>query len=459
MEIFKGEFFYPEFPDNLVSGILTVDESRNISLELFGSLNDFFGGKKTNSTTIHGNLFSGKKATLLSCSNKNFEIRFGVAQLEQFRVKILLIGTHVLSEEEPTFNEITADIDHMAEWINITGSSLSFQNGFKNITFNYQLPENIEFFIKDDLTGTFFFRQIFPIQTRDFKLEEKTYFSISSSETKSLSVMISLIRDFRKLLSFFVGTKTRIKQLVLISPSETVELINPTSDKVHFQEIHLYFNDQDSALNRAGTDDFSVKYTDISNVFPQVISNWYNQNQEDLIPITNILLECLVDKPFFESNQFLTAFQGVEAFHRRFIQNTEALKVEHKAYITSLMNFVDDAELAKKLKTQLYYAYEMSAKQRFAEIIPRLKSIIPYVNDDQIEFWIKEMVDSRNYLTHLDPAGIKKKASDRKLMHYTRLLTASLTLLTMNRIGIADEFLNGIEMKYRQSIDYLVKNT
>jgi hypothetical protein len=459
MKEYKGEFYYPKFPENLVSGVLTVDENRNIGLELLGSLSDFFGSTRSAGTTIYGNLFNGKKATLLSCSNKNFEIRFGVSQLEQFKATLLLIGTHVLSEDEPFFNEITVDIDHLAEWIGITGSRLSFQDGFKNLTFKYNAPENIEFPINGDLVGTFFFRQTFPIQARDFKLEERTFFSISSINAKSLINMISFIRDFRKLLSFFIGTKTKINQLVLTSPNETIELINPTTDKIHFEEIHLFFNDQDDNLNNSVIDDFPIKYADIINVFPEVLSNWYDQKQVDLVPISNILLECLASKSVYDDNQFLSAFQGVEAFHRRFLQDTAALKVTHKAYMKSILNFIDDPDLTAKLTAQLTFAYEMTAKQRFAEIIPKLVLIMPNITEQQIEIWIKEMVNSRNYLTHLDPSGLKKKASSRKLMHYTELLKATLSFLIMFRIGIPPEFMKGIEMKYRHSIEYLIKNT
>jgi len=135
------------------------------------------------------------------------------------------------------------------------------------------------------------------------------------------------------------------------------------------------------------------------------------------------------------------------------------LKVTHKEYMKSILDFIDDPDLTAKLTAQLTFAYEMTTKQRFAEIIPKLILIMPNITEQLIGIWIKEMVNSRNYLTHLDPSGLKKKAGSRKLMHYTELLKATLSFLIMSRIGIPSEFLKGIEMKYRHSIEYLIKNT
>ncbi|HCN84006.1 MAG TPA: hypothetical protein DIT07_10365, partial [Sphingobacteriaceae bacterium] len=229
-------------------------------------------------------------------------------------------------------------------------------------------------------------------------------------------------------------------------------------EQVIYETIEIYYNDNEQYITEPNKRyDFFVKYQDIAGDFNNIVQRWFEDVEESLRPITNILLDSLHYKKSFDETEFLFVFQGVEAFHRRCLQNTTILKEHHKAYLKEKLKSMADKEFKSWLLQRLNYAYEPFARVRLESIFKNYKDIlIPGIEKKQYSLWIKQMVDSRNFLTHFDPDSADKKVDSTTLYHYTSLLKALLAILILKHIGLNDEILALIPKTYSYSLDKLI---
>jgi hypothetical protein len=450
---YKGMFFLPENPEVKLNGTLTIIEDNTGWLELFGAFQSHNFFSRRSLFTMFGVLMNGDKISLLDSYREN-GIHQKAGSIQNYSAGTVIVGTHIYTREDVFFNSISAEIDHLQEWIDIDGGELRFTNDLKTIDFNYKVPASIDFAINNTLSGRIYFKNEFWVHLpfkNDF--QQKTRIEFQSTEEVSAGFLIQKLIGFRKLLSFFVGQKLKILKIVLTSEHEEIELISPSPNvKRQPTQIEVHFNDHENYTPLPDRPIHLVKYEDIANDFELVVKNWFETLETELLPITNILLDGLADHLHFEENDFIKAWQGVEAFHRRVLQDVTTLKALQKERMAKLENLVTDSGLMDWLTGALQFSYEMPAKQRLLSIIKNHADILEINPDDErIDIWVKEMGNTRNYLTHFDPAGKRKKISGKKLYNYTCLLKLLLLILILKRLGVSENLLKNI--KNHQNFD------
>jgi hypothetical protein len=444
---YKGMFFLPENPELKLNGTLTIIEDNTGWLELFGTFPGHGIFAKRTLFTMFGTLMNGDKISLLDSYRQNGTYQIE-GSIQNYSAGTVIIGTHISSREDIFFKGISAEIDHLQEWVDIDGGELSFTTDFKTMDYKYKQPDAIDFAITDTLTGSIYFKNEFWMEL-PFRndSQQMTRIEFQSTEEVSAGFLIQKLIGFRKLLSFFVGQKLRVLKIVLSSEREVIELINPTPNaKKHLKQIEVYFDDNERYAPLPERPIYLVKYDAIANDFEQVVKNWFETLETELLPITNILLDGLADHRHFEESDFIKAWQGVEAFHRLVLQDVTTLKAEQQQRMAKLESFVTEVSLMEWLKAALQFSYEMPAKQRLQSIIKDNADILEInPHDERIPVWVKEMGNTRNYLTHFDPAGKKKKVSGKKLYNYTCLLKLLLLILILKKLGVSEDLLKNIK--------------
>jgi hypothetical protein len=295
--------------------------------------------------------------------------------------------------------------------------------------------------------GSIFFKNEFWVGL-GFKnhAEQKTYLSINHKGKASINDFIIQARKFRKLISFFIGQKVRLKRLICYSSDIVVKIINPSKDYIPSEEpIELFFDDNETYLELPEHLIYYINFADIENDFEPIIKKWYSMLEASLGPVSDLLLQGIAKQNFFEESDFIRAWQGVESFHRIVIQDTDALKSEFSVWFNELKELTKDKSFFGEIKMRLSHAYETSARQRLKQVLDRNLDVLGLKPAKETKlFWIDEILESRNYLTHLDPEGVSKKADMQHLYNYTGLLKALLAVMMFRELGIHEDILKGV---------------
>jgi hypothetical protein len=324
---YKGNFFFPDYPEDLVSGTLTIQSDGTSYLDLLGAfkIDGFLATRKLQ--TIWGVLFSGDKVSLIGSYRGKSVYRSAGSEVS-YQVGTTMIGTHVQDRDQAVFTVISAEIDLLQDWLGIDGGNLSFTSDFKQTTYSYQQPVDIDFKIDNRLSGTIYFRNEF-WQGREYgnEFRQRVRLELESTDLRTANELINAFLSFRHLLSIFVCQQVDIRQIVMTAPNEKRELINPTPGKgLPQKEILVYFKPGQKFTPLLDRLVPFVRYRDIAPDFQQIVYRWYQLLATELRPIIFILLDALTDHSTFEEADFLRAWRGVEAFHWLILQDTTRLK-------------------------------------------------------------------------------------------------------------------------------------
>jgi hypothetical protein len=395
--------------------------------------------------TIWGQAFDGRAISILECSRSQKTTTFGVAETENWKTPFVFLGGLVPDRTTPFFISVSAEVEGLREWIGIDGGELSLKTDGRAFDYHYEDPATIIFSIKDNIIGSIYFRNSF-WGNLSFKSqsEQFTRLQFESTDKHNLDDLIVLVRNFRKLISFFIGQKVRIKQMVFASTEVQVKLINPTrAGEQPLKEIFLFFKDNEEYGTFPQRPIYFINFDDIALGFGMIVGRWFEMLDSPVAPVTSLLLDAITDRKYFEENDFLRAWQGVEAFHRIVIQDTEALKRKFTKWYSQVSSQITDKKLLKKLGGKLTYGYEMPAPNRLMELLKANQAILQLspVTAAEMDIWIKEMASTRNYLTHFEPTMSEKKASPQRMFYYTSLLKALMVVLILRHLGVKEELL------------------
>ncbi len=148
---------------------------------------------------------------------------------------------------------------------------------------------------------------------------------------------------------------------------------------------------------------FLFRYKDIENNFPQIISKWY-QFEEQNFPIINSLIESLMPNKYFDNKTFLTVAQALDGYHKRYINKSEGIGFEKR--LDQIYEKFSDIKTLQSIKTSLPNAAK-----------------------------------SRHYYSHLFKEEKDKILGVQELYQITKDLKKLLTCCVLNEIGLSHELI------------------
>ena len=90
-----------------------------------------------------------------------------------------------------------------------------------------------------------------------------------------------------------------------------------------------------------------------------------------------------------------------------------------------------DVQLCK-VRSRLGHLYETSARNRLKEIWAAYGGYLQLnTTKKMVDGWVNEILDTRNYLTHLDPESVSRKAPPQHIYNYTGLLKSLLVVMLL----------------------------
>ena len=212
--IIKGQWFLSRNIENQVQGTLTFDPQEGIELELYGCFDEYFLTPKFgNQEIILGIASDSKQITLFNCLITQLGgvtmipgLVVGIPSIK-YSIRYLLIGTHANTTADLVFNQVSAEIFNLGEWVGISGFQPEKMNlkKFENreTTVNYKLPKSIEFSINTNTKGRLDFIANHSGLLRYqnvVTIKQRVEFQATSDQDKSIDDLLSYVSTFQNFL-------------------------------------------------------------------------------------------------------------------------------------------------------------------------------------------------------------------------------------------------------------------
>lgn len=195
-------------------------------------------------------------------------------------------------------------------------------------------------------------------------------------------------------------------------------------------------------------------YSNIADRFADLISNWFSR-EENLEPVYDLYFGILHDPDMYVSNQFLSAMQAIETYHRRTHRNTELSTEEHAIRVNSIVDRAPEQH-REGLRSKLDFSNERVLKDRLEELInDNFVTIADLLVKDKTEF-IKDLRNTRNYFTHYNSKGEKKAAKGDELVRLTGRAMLLLQSCLLHELRFSIHEIESM-IKKNKHYDYLKK--
>lgn len=402
-----------------VAGVLTYDSHECIELELFGCFYPDDDISKIlveakNENVIHGVTSEGKKITLFNCSQYGSFYSSSSFPIIKYRCQYLLIGKHIAHSDEKRKCSIVVSIPELSYWCPPKAISakhskdkvtISF-NAFNeegNTIINVAVNEGVNISLCKGVGYKFSSYYLSPL------IEQETYLRITPQIDISLEYIVKLINSFESFLSLATLRKIQCSQVLLYDVT-----LRGSNENVQLLYIQEKIEDNDKKIF-----DFLFDFKDIQTIFPAIITKWYNEN-EDILPVREHLVESIKKKRYFTSVDFLIVIQAIEGFWWRFRDEEYKRKKGISRNNTT------------KLKVILN------------ELISEF-SCIDTIKKINIQNDISAIVDSRNYYSHFVRKSDKPKSKEgNELFKLTRIVRTLLICCVLYNTGFTYVQINEI---------------
>jgi len=432
---FIGNWWLPDEPDFKIPGKLTFTYKDGHKLHLFGNFNE---EKITipNGVILLGETIFGEKITLLQSFIYDFSIPFGDENkgFSKFSSNRGFIRAHFTSKEEAVFNRINFYLTNFEDWLNLEIFHHSTKDN--SLSLEYTFPDVFTYNLATDIKISF----IYEVQRSN-----ASRFSINPSFLHRSKISIELpepiyIDQFGDYIIHFRNLIT----LALMNPTYEYGLIGYKGKGENDENKINILCKQSQIENPENIPPFSMlfSFNQISDSFQNLLSNWY-ENLNDLKPVFDLFFKHYYSSERNYFDQFLNYVQALETFHtRKFDQTVDSAEI-HKNRCKIIIETCPQ-EYKDWLRQIISWSNRKTLQQKLEELISQYPD--PVINmHGNIENFIKEVKQTRNFLTHYDPSIEDKAIKGGQLKGLTISLGFLLEALLCLEMGMDKEFIREIQ--------------
>lgn len=427
-EVYEGVWFLPNKPEKLISGKLNVTPER-IWLSLNGVFDENQSLKSENISyeIILGIQSNGCKFTLEKCTQdeQNTPLNHGYST-QIFVVTQVFVGIHVNNNLELKFPEYKINYTYLKDWLRNVGleKPQKVDNGFF-ITYNPDIYTTVpkleahfqEFSIEIVSELTPYCKDNF--QNSGIHIGETVKIQCHSAMSVK-EVRVKILNSFQNFLNLATGMPNFVTSLSAVNSSS---------------EIKIYAQSPYPSISLPSIFDerivlFNAK--NIENNLKPYLEKWINLENE-IQDICKLFFGVHYDQGTFLTNRFLNNVQALEAYSRfRYGKYKESEDIHKKRVETIVDNAAEEHK--SWLKNVLGYQNFKSLRSRLIELIEKANPIITNLISNPNKF-VMYVVDTRNYLTHVDRSGKEHIISGDHLDSMTRSLIWLLRIHFLMEIG------------------------
>ncbi|XZE55889.1 HEPN domain-containing protein [Planctomycetaceae bacterium SH139] len=424
-----GIWWNPESPDECIRGDIKYDGDR-LRLKLYGA----FAG--TDSIHINRELprilgrCGNEDVTLLNChlgSRQNIQ---SASITTEWRPRFAIIGLHVTSGGGALFDEAQVRFTGLEDWIGDRPFTDSTRHEHSDplVTFKVEHrhaePRDFDVQSLDAQIG------LTANCTQhgsgyEIDLEHRSYVRITPADPKSLDWFIGVQHQFQRMLCFFADSSVQTLSVRLFQQGET-EFDRPNGC-VLWSAIQGKNN---SDRLRRG---MLISYPDIASRFSEVLDIWF-RNGERLRHVYDLFFAATQRETIYLDQDFLQLAQAIEVFSRVARGGKYLPEDEYQQVADQLVDAIPEnteSSLRQSLKSRIRFGNEFSLRKRIAELLRGLDEETTRLLTTSPKDFVARVVDTRNYLVHLDDASRGNPFTEEELFQAMQRLRALLMMLLM----------------------------
>ncbi len=433
---YNGLWWFPDKPDNQVSGVLRLDSGYGANLELIGSFVPGFGKQVDYAPIIHGFTTNATKITLWQCQAiRNFSsVKQGNSFTSStFAPLYLFIGHHFASSEDMVFESLSINYSNLEDWSGINPFEVDYGGLPAKVAVSYERPIEISAEVNNVSISFHHILKTLNQSVSEVSLNQIAILSVRPHTPLHFDILMKdIVYDLRNFLSLAIG-QAIYPQIIAGSVPEVDN------------EVKIFYASgqpaKSSGIQHPRNMLFSL--SDISNNFEQILKTWFEKSKA-LDPVFELYFGILYNSSMYPKVEFLLLAQALEAYHRRIHKGFYLPKKEYTAVAKALKAVMPD-ELKSELKKNLDSRIDMGNEYT---LITRLKLILnevlkPYrAQLDQligdIDVFAGTVKATRNYLTHHDK--VKGAITDSTEIYvYAQKMKVVLQMCFLVELGFSPE--------------------
>ncbi len=444
-----GFFWLPESPENKIPGTLKICDGGNIELEIMGLFEQ--KGETSNETNeierIVGQVEKDGFVTLETCVYRKIGFPAGGIFKSLVHVNRAFCGVAYEKDELIKFNSVSFSIEGLDKWLGKTGISVAYDKDGKLSTITctphrelvYDLISGLKLHICFDYIAT-----TVPLLT-EAKFTQQAYLKLSIAEEQSLDTFIEVLHKLTYLLCFATDATVAIFDVSAQSNSLVRKMQNgktrPVIIKLYYSSLPFSQDPPEIELYR-----MLFSFNNIENDAENILRNWLNA-YSIIRPSLNLYFSAVTGSHKYLDGRFLALAQAMETYHRR--TSCETLMDEAQFRQTCARLLWDCPKHHRTwLRGRLMHGNEINLGKRVKKIIEPFSTKIG--NRRARSKLIRNIVDTRNYLTHYTEALEKKSVSNTELWYVCQKMEAIFQLLLLKQLGFEElEIENILNSSYR----------
>lgn len=434
----SGYFWLPSNEERRIPGTLTIADGGDIELEvvgLFGSGLEAFH-EAGNFQRIVGHVEKDGFVTLEGCFYTRKNISFGGVSKSTLRVHAVFAGAAFGQGEQVLLNTLQFSVEGLDEWLGITGIGANLQAEELRLTITYTPPKEISIDLDNGMKLVITFLWTAPKIPclTEAKVTQKAYLRLISDEMRHFEEFRSIAHKLTTLLCFAINRTVSLEEVAATSEDLQQDIGNGRKRclpiKVYYPS--LPFSD---GKPKIASHMMLFRFANIKDDFECVINSWLDA-YETFEPALNLYFASITGAHRYVDHKFLSLAQGLETYHRRTSDATCMGEAEFRDLVDCLLEQCPEKR-KEWLKGRLKYCNELSLARRLKEIIEPFKK--HFGNSKDRERFVRNVVDTRNYLTHYDDFLKMQACSGTELFTLYQKLEACFQLVLLQVLGFSND--------------------
>lgn len=444
---YRGIWWLPE-SDQQISGNLRFGPDQPVRLELLsGTGQDIIRLlPDLEDVVLWGMTAEGHAMTLFNCNQISCAFPGIGLQTAVYNAEFIVIGAHLKGVDSPAFDKATISIEGLDQWFGINGYQFKGDFDVSAYEISYLKPEDIAFNI-DANTSIKISSQInYPQFDRtETVIRQENKIELEFREILSLDEVLTKTWKVQRFFSLLTQNTLRLRWYYLQSPLfKHVFSMSVGKPEINIS-LSLFFRQSATKIKDANALTKFLRFEVVKYKLETTLKRFFELDAE-LGAVIDILYANIGESNQYLQNIFLNLVQAVEAYHRITMQDTDQLKMENRERLDRLLSYLPEGDDKTWLEQKLAYSYEPGLRKRLKELFELNKMLIfsaPEPTNKLINRLIENIVNKRNYLTHLDGSSKNISLQPNILLIYNRVLKQLLTVLLLRSLGFEEDFLYG----------------
>lgn len=438
-----------------------INDGGDIELEVVGlfdetieGLNKALNGKDELERII-GDIEKHGLVTLDGCFYKNKSFSFGGISKSTVYVSKALLGAAYDDKETVLLNTFKFSVEGIDEWVGVSGIKVENQFENKTTTINYSPPDEVLISLNNGMKLLITFSWTIPgfPTTTEAKITQKTHFKLLSDQERPLNDFISAAYILTTLLCFAIDKTVCIDSVTVTVDSLVQDMGN---GKTYPVLMSLYYPSLPYTKNIPKIDWHRMlfRFVQIKGDAERIVNNWFGA-YEKIVPALNLYFSTKTGAHKYIDGKFLALAQGLETYHRR-TSNEKLMDDEVFKKITD--NLIEECPEDKRewLSGRLQHGNELNLGRRIKLIIEPFSE--HFGSSKARNKLIRNIVNTRNYLTHYDKSLKPMAAKGRELWLLCIRMEAIFQLHLLQVLGFTDAEIKSVFDNSRELKDKINTN-